>query len=103
MLKHAPLSGVKILPGLFRSRMKLNEDYLMELDSVCLLQNFYLEAGIQLPGQQSVPDPASAKRHLPAQPPGGAGTPSEAGHDPGRHRRRRPEKRRGKPQTDRFR
>ena len=63
MLKRVPLSGVKILPGLFRSRMKLNEDYLMELDSVCLLQNFYLEAGIQLPGQQSVPDPASAKLH----------------------------------------
>ena len=63
MLKRAALSDVKILPGLFRSRMKLNEDYLMELDSVCLLQNFYLEAGIQLPGQQSVPDPASAKLH----------------------------------------
>ena len=54
MLKRVPLSGVKILPGLFRSRMKLNEDYLMELDSICLLQNFYLEAGIQLPGMQSV-------------------------------------------------
>ena len=63
MLKRVPLSGVKILPGLFRSRMKLNEDYLMELDSVCLLQNFYLEAGIQLPGMQSVPDPAAAKLH----------------------------------------
>ncbi len=63
MLKHASFSDVKILPGLFRSRMKLNEDYLMELDSVCLLQNFYLEAGIQLPGQQSVPDPAAAKLH----------------------------------------
>ena len=63
MLKRAAISDVKILPGLFRSRMKLNEDYLMELDSVCLLQNFYLEAGIQLPGQQSVPDPASAKLH----------------------------------------
>ena len=63
MLKHAPIENVRILPGLFRSRMKLNEDYLMELDSVCLLQNFYLEAGIQLPGMQSVSDPASAKMH----------------------------------------
>ena len=61
MLNRAPLSDVKILPGLFKSRMKLNEDYLMELDSVCLLQNFYLEAGIQLPGMQVVPDPAKAK------------------------------------------
>lgn len=63
MLNRAPLSDVKILPGLFKSRMKLNEDYLMELDSVCLLQNFYLEAGIQLPGMQVVPDPAKAKLH----------------------------------------
>ena len=63
MLQRAPIQNIRILPGLFRNRMKLNEDYLMELDSVCLLQNFYLEAGIQLPGQQSVPDPASAKLH----------------------------------------
>ena len=63
MLRHVPVSDVRILPGLFLERMKLNEDYLMELDSVCLLQNFYLEAGIQLPGQQAVPDPASAKLH----------------------------------------
>ncbi len=63
MLKRAPISDVKILPGLIRRRMQLNEEYLMELDSVCLLQNFYLEAGIQLPGQQSVPDPSSARLH----------------------------------------
>ena len=63
MLKRVPLSDVKILPGLFLNRMKLNEDYLMELDPVCLLQNFYLEAGIQLPGLQSVSDPSSVKLH----------------------------------------
>ncbi len=63
MLQRAPIGNVKIAPGLFRQRMKLNEDYLMELDSVCLLQNFYLEAGIQLPNMQSVPDPAAAKMH----------------------------------------
>ena len=63
MLTRAPVRNVRILPGLFRRRMDLNESYLMELDSVCLLQNFYLEAGIQLPGMQSVPDPAAAKMH----------------------------------------
>ena len=63
MLSRASIQHVKIMPGLFSGRMKLNEDYLMELDSVCLLQNFYLEAGIQLPNMQSVPDPAAAKLH----------------------------------------
>ncbi len=63
MLRHAEMRNVKILPGLFRSRMKLNEDYLMELDSVCLLQNFYFEAGLQLPGMQAVSDPDSARMH----------------------------------------
>ena len=63
MLRRAPIRNVQILPGLFAGRMKLNEDYLMELDSVCLLQNFYLEAGIQLPGMQSVSDPSAVKMH----------------------------------------
>ena len=63
MLRRAPIRNVRILPGLFAERMKLNEEYLMELDSVCLLQNFYLEAGIQLPGMQSVPDPSAVKMH----------------------------------------
>ena len=63
MLNRALLKDVRILPGLFRRRMALNEDYLMELDSTCLLQNFYLEAGIILPGQQILPDPSAAKLH----------------------------------------
>ena len=63
MLRRAPIRNVQILPGLFAGRMKLNEEYLMELDSVCLLQNFYLEAGIQLPGMQSVSDPSAVKMH----------------------------------------
>ena len=63
LLQRAPIQSVRVLPGMFRRRMKLNEDYLMELDSLCLLQNFYFEAGIQLPDQQSVPDPAAAKLH----------------------------------------
>ena len=63
MLNRALIKDVRILPGLFRRRMTLNEEYLMELDSVCLLQNFYLEAGIILPGQQIIPDPSAAKLH----------------------------------------
>ena len=63
MLKRAALKDVRVLPGLFRRRMDLNEAYLLELDSGCLLQNFYLEAGIILPGLQVVPDPSAAKMH----------------------------------------
>lgn len=63
MLKQFDKKDVTILPGLFRERMDVNRKYLMELDSQCLLQNFYLEAGIVMPGLQSVGDPASAKLH----------------------------------------
>lgn len=63
MLKQFDKKDVTILPGLFRERMDVNRRYLMELDSQCLLQNFYLEAGIVMPGLQSVGDPASAKLH----------------------------------------
>lgn len=35
----------------------------MELEKQCLLQNFYLEAGIVMPGLQVVDDPAAALLH----------------------------------------
>lgn len=63
MLKQFDKKDVTILSGLFRERMETNRKYLMELDSQCLLQNFYLEAGIAMPGLQAVGDPASAKLH----------------------------------------
>ncbi|MBE6873645.1 MAG: hypothetical protein E7493_07030 [Ruminococcus albus] len=63
MLKCFDKKQVTILPGLFRERMNTNINYLMELDSQCLLQSFYLEAGITMPGLQVVDDPASAKLH----------------------------------------
>ena len=63
MLTRIPAGSVRMLPGLFRRRMDLNEAYLMELDSGCLLQNFYLEAGITLPGMQSISDPNAVKLH----------------------------------------
>ena len=63
MLKAVRGKDVQMLPGLFQRRMKLNEEYLMELDPGCLLQNFYIEAGIIPPGGQVINDPDKAKMH----------------------------------------
>ncbi len=63
MLQRFDKSHVTVLSGVFRERMNTNRTYLMELDSQCLLQNFYLEAGIIMPGLQVVEDPACAKLH----------------------------------------
>ena len=63
MLNQVNAQKIRMLPGLFQKRMKLNEDYLMELDSGCLLQNFYLEAGIIPEGCQVIPDPDGVKMH----------------------------------------
>lgn len=63
MLNAVRGKNVRVLPGLFQQRMKLNEDYLMELDPGCLLQNFYLEAGIIPEGCQVLPEPEKAKMH----------------------------------------
>ena len=63
MLEAVKGKNVRLLPGLFQRRMKLNEDYLMELDPGCLLQNFYIEAGIIPPGGQVINDPDKAKMH----------------------------------------
>lgn len=63
MLKNIPLKNVKILNGLFRERMDVNRNYLLELDSNCLLQSFYLEAGIIIPGLQVVENPSTANLH----------------------------------------
>jgi len=63
MLKAVHGKETRILPGLFQRRMKLNEDYLMELDPGCLLQNFYIEAGIIPPAGQVIHNPDQAKMH----------------------------------------
>lgn len=63
MLKPAEKGSVKILPAVFRERMDVNRQYLLELDANCLLQNFYLEAGIILPGLQVVDNPETANLH----------------------------------------
>lgn len=63
MLKKIDRKNVTVLSGVFRERMDINREYLMELDTRCLLQNFYLEAGIIMPGLQVVDDPAGARLH----------------------------------------
>lgn len=63
MLKQCDLKNVQLLPGLFQERAEINRAYLLELDSQCLLQNFYLEAGVIMPGLQVVDDPSTANLH----------------------------------------
>lgn len=55
--------SVQIDGGLFKEREMVNREYLLELDSMCLLQNFYLEAGIILPNMQVINNPGEAKLH----------------------------------------
>src|SRR3982751_5183200 len=45
----APIGAVKLLPGPFSERAKLNRDYVAGLKNQNLLQNFYLEAGLWSP------------------------------------------------------
>ncbi len=63
MLTTIDKRNIKLLPGIFRERFNKNREYLMELDTQCLLQNFYLEAGIIMPGLQVVDNPETAKLH----------------------------------------
>lgn len=54
---------VKLLPGLFAERADINRKYLLSLDTQCLLQNFYWEAGIIIPGLQVIDNPEKANIH----------------------------------------
>ena len=63
MLDKVNRHNVSLLSGLFRERADLNRNYLFELDSTRLLQNFYLGAGIVMPGLQVANDPEGAKLH----------------------------------------
>ena len=63
MLKAMETGKVHLLPGLFAGRAEVNRNYLMELENQGLLQNFYLEAGIIMPGLQIVEDPETALLH----------------------------------------
>ncbi len=54
---------VRIKEGLFYNRMEINRSYLRELDDTCLLQNYYLEAGIIIPGLTTISDPGKVNLH----------------------------------------
>lgn len=63
MLNRTTIENVHLLPGLFAERAEVNRAYLMELSKQGLLQNFYTEAGIVMPGLQVVDDPSAAELH----------------------------------------
>lgn len=63
MISSIENGNVKLLNGLFNDRARINRDYLMSLDTTCLLQNYYLEAGIILPGLTMLHNPETANLH----------------------------------------
>ncbi|MGN1146770.1 MAG: beta-L-arabinofuranosidase domain-containing protein [Lachnospiraceae bacterium] len=63
MLSGYSFGEVELLPGLFKERADVNREYLMGLENQGLLQNFYLEAGIVMPGLQVVDNPETAALH----------------------------------------
>ncbi|MBO4591288.1 MAG: glycoside hydrolase family 127 protein, partial [Eubacterium sp.] len=63
MLKNFKTNEVKVTEGLFRKRMDINIEYLKELDDTCLLQNYYFEAGIIIPGIMTLEKPEDANLH----------------------------------------
>jgi uncharacterized protein len=63
MIQKTKLQDTNLLNGIFKERELLNRNYLLELDSQCLLQNFYLEAGIIMPGLQVINSPENVKLH----------------------------------------
>lgn len=63
MIKSIAYGTTKLDSGLFKQRLDVNKDYLMELKNMALLQNFYLEAGVIMPGCQNSPDPNSLNLH----------------------------------------
>ena len=63
MLKSSAYKNVHLMPSLFHDRAQVNRAYLMELKDQGLLQNFYLEAGIVMPGLQVMEDPSAAELH----------------------------------------
>ena len=54
---------VIIKNGLFHNRIDINRSYLKELDDTALLQNYYFEAGIIIPGMMTVSEPEKTNLH----------------------------------------
>ena len=63
MIRDYKTNEVKVTESLFRRRMDVNIAYLRELDDTSLLQNYYFEAGIIIPGMMTLEDPAKANLH----------------------------------------
>ena len=63
MIRKINGKNVKVTEGLFRKRMDVNIDYLKELDDTALLQNYYFEAGIIIPGLMMMEDPVNSGLH----------------------------------------
>ena len=63
MVESFSIKEVKITDGLFRKRMDVNIEYLKELEDICLLQNYYLEAGVIMPGLFTLENPSKANLH----------------------------------------
>ncbi len=63
MIRSINMNKVKLLPSIFKERYDLNRKYLMSLNTESLLQNFYLEAGIIIPGFQVLHDPDTDEIH----------------------------------------
>lgn len=54
MIKSISVRKTHLLPGFFLERANLNRPYFLKLDSQCLLQNYYWEAGIIISGFQVI-------------------------------------------------
>lgn len=63
MLKQINFENIHLLPSLFNERSEINKTYLLDLKKQGLLQSFYLEAGIVMPGLQVLDDPSTAELH----------------------------------------
>ena len=63
MIRNFTLEEVKVTEGLFKKRMDVNVKYLKELDNTALLQNYYFEAGIIIPGLMMMEKPEEAGLH----------------------------------------
>ena len=63
MIKNISSKNVTLEPSLFKNRAEHNRTYLMSLSNKALLQNFYLEAGINLPNLMVVEDPENSWLH----------------------------------------
>ena len=63
MIRNFTLDEVKVTEGLFKKRMDVNVKYLKELDNTALLQNYYFEAGIIIPGLMMMEKPEEAGLH----------------------------------------